>query len=122
MALTAAARGSAVVVCGVGTAGGAHRSRRVGGGAEDRLEVGTELRGLMQGPSPPFFLEPAAGFGRVVGLRRAWEVGWGLRPGEATAAGEGVGVGVTKGCAGGAGGGMLLLTAAPGRALELASQ
>lgn len=30
--LTAAARGSAVVVCGVGTAGGAHRSRRVGGG------------------------------------------------------------------------------------------
>lgn len=46
VALTAAARGSAVVVCGVGTAGVAHRSRRVGGGAEDRLEVGTELRGL----------------------------------------------------------------------------
>ncbi|KAH0517804.1 Fibroblast growth factor 9 [Microtus ochrogaster] len=52
VALTAAARGSAAVVCGVGTAGGAHRSRRVGGGAEDRPEVGTELRGLTQGPSP----------------------------------------------------------------------
>uniref|UniRef100_A0ABK0LI20 Fibroblast growth factor n=1 Tax=Rattus norvegicus TaxID=10116 RepID=A0ABK0LI20_RAT len=37
-ALTAAARGSAVVVCGVGTAGGAHRSRRVGGG--DRGQTG----------------------------------------------------------------------------------
>lgn len=49
VALTAAARGSAVVVCGVGTAGGAHRSRRVGGGDEDRLEVGTELCGLTQG-------------------------------------------------------------------------
>lgn len=93
-------------------------------GTEDRLEVGTELRGLTQGPSPPPLLSE--------GRSGIWEESWGSagsgrwvggpQLGEATAAGEGVGVGVTKGCAGGAGGGMLLLTAGPGRAPELASQ
>lgn len=76
-------------------------------GTEDRLEVGTELRGLPQGPSPLL--------SEVV---RVWEVGRGppglVRP---QPQGKRLGVGVTKGCAGGAGGGMLLLTAGAGLAV-----
>lgn len=59
-------------------------------GTEDRLEVGTELRGLTQDPPP--LLKRAAGFGRVVGLRWVWEVGRGA-PGLARPQSQGKGWG-----------------------------
>lgn len=84
-------------------------------GTEDRLEVGTELRGLTQDPPP--LSEARSGVWESsrapLGLGGGSGGPW---PGKATVAGEGVGIGVTKGLAGGAGGGMLLLTTSPGKA------
>lgn len=122
-------------VCECGSGGAdSRRPRKRGGGVRcgNRRRCAPQPESWWRGPRtdwrlelsfavsrrvpPPFFLKRAAGFGRVVGLRWVWEVGRGPWPGEGTVAGEGVGVGVTKGLAGGAGGGMLLLTTSPGKA------